>query len=138
MFGIGMPELLLILAIALIVVGPSKLPDLAKALGKGLAEFRRAANEIKDNLDLDDTFTDLKKEVQDIKGTITDEVLNIGALSGGEAKNEKKTSAPHESGDEALNTREAKTSENAEAEKETPKTNGESEDPPEGRGNSEI
>jgi TatA/E family protein of Tat protein translocase len=45
MFGIGGPELLLILAIALIVLGPKKLPDLARALGKGLAEFRRATDD---------------------------------------------------------------------------------------------
>jgi sec-independent protein translocase protein TatB len=48
MFGIGMPELLLILGLALIVLGPKKLPELAKALGKGLAEFRRATDELKD------------------------------------------------------------------------------------------
>ncbi len=48
MFGIGMPELLLILALALIVLGPKKLPELARALGKGLAEFRRATDELKE------------------------------------------------------------------------------------------
>jgi TatA/E family protein of Tat protein translocase len=48
MFGIGMPELLLILAVALIVLGPKKLPELARALGKGLAEFRRATDELKE------------------------------------------------------------------------------------------
>jgi TatA/E family protein of Tat protein translocase len=42
-----MPELLLILALALIVIGPKKLPDIAKALGRGLAEFRRATDELK-------------------------------------------------------------------------------------------
>lgn len=47
MFGIGMPELLLVLALALIVIGPKKLPDLARALGRGLAEFRRATDELK-------------------------------------------------------------------------------------------
>ncbi len=50
MFGIGMPELLLILALALIVIGPKKLPDLARALGRGLAEFRKATDELKSTL----------------------------------------------------------------------------------------
>ena len=43
-----MPELLLILAVALIVLGPKKLPELARALGKGMAEFRRATDELKE------------------------------------------------------------------------------------------
>lgn len=50
MFGIGMPELLLILALALIVLGPKKIPDLARALGRGLSEFRRATDELKSTL----------------------------------------------------------------------------------------
>ena len=50
MFGIGMPELILILGIALIVLGPKKLPEIARALGKGMAEFRRATDELKDEL----------------------------------------------------------------------------------------
>ena len=66
MFGIGMPEMLLILAVALIVIGPKKLPDLAKSLGRGLAEFRKATSEIKESLELDDT------ELKDIKTTFDD------------------------------------------------------------------
>ena len=47
MFGIGMTELLVILVIGLLVIGPKKLPELARSLGKGLAEFRRASTEIR-------------------------------------------------------------------------------------------
>ena len=44
MFNLGMPELILILVIALVVFGPGKLPDVGKALGKGIQEFRRATS----------------------------------------------------------------------------------------------
>jgi len=53
MFGIGMTEMILIAALALIVLGPKKLPDLARSLGKGFAEFKRATNELKNTIDLE-------------------------------------------------------------------------------------
>lgn len=50
MFGIGTPELLVILVVALIVLGPQRLPEVARALGKGLAELRRATSGLTDEL----------------------------------------------------------------------------------------
>lgn len=65
MFGIGMPELIIIFVIALIIIGPKKLPDLARALGKGMAEFRKATNEIKSNLDMEDELKGIEEELTD-------------------------------------------------------------------------
>jgi TatA/E family protein of Tat protein translocase len=51
MGSVGFPELLIIFTIALIVFGPRKLPELGKSLGKSIAEFKRASNELKNTLD---------------------------------------------------------------------------------------
>jgi sec-independent protein translocase protein TatA len=52
MFGsVGMPELLIILVIALIIFGPRKLPELGRSLGKSLGEFKRASNELRSTLE---------------------------------------------------------------------------------------
>ena len=70
MFGIGMPELLLILAIALIVIGPKKLPDLAKSLGRAMREFKRATSDLKESMSLDSDLEEVKNTFDDIKGDI--------------------------------------------------------------------
>jgi Tat protein translocase TatB subunit len=51
MFNIGMPELLVILTVALIVLGPKRLPEIARALGKAMAEFRKATSGLTEELE---------------------------------------------------------------------------------------
>jgi Tat protein translocase TatB subunit len=65
MFGIGMPELVLILAVALIILGPKRLPEIARALGKGLSEFRRATDDLKDE------FRQIEREVEETSAQVT-------------------------------------------------------------------
>ena len=88
MFGIGMPELIIIFVIALIIIGPKKLPDLARALGKGLAEFRRATNELKANLDMDDVEDELKGVKEDLADSVS------GLLDVSETEEETKPKDP--------------------------------------------
>ncbi len=70
MFGIGMPEMLLILAIALIVIGPKKLPDLAKYLGRAIGEFKKAASDFKESIDIDNNISDVKKQFEEVNDSI--------------------------------------------------------------------
>jgi len=65
MFGsIGMPELIIILTIALIIFGPRKLPELGRSLGKSLGEFKRASNELRNTLDEEIRIEESRTEEQ--------------------------------------------------------------------------
>ena len=78
MFGIGMPEMILILVVALIVIGPKKLPDLAKSLGRAIGEFKSATNEFKQTVEMgteiDTKTTTEKKVLSDTGDNIKDTV----------------------------------------------------------------
>lgn len=54
MFGIGIQELAIIFVVALLIFGPKRLPEFARSLGKGLAEFRRASSDLRQSFSLDD------------------------------------------------------------------------------------
>jgi Tat protein translocase TatB subunit len=62
MFGIGFEHLLVIMVVVLLVVGPDKLPGVARALGRGYAEFKRTMDDLKNTMDQDDTVRGLREE----------------------------------------------------------------------------
>lgn len=64
MFGIGLPEMILILALALIVVGPDKLPGLARSVAKQLMELKKTAEALKKNLTEDGTLDAIKSDLK--------------------------------------------------------------------------
>lgn len=74
MLNIGPPELLLILIIALVVVGPHRLPDLGRTIGRGLREFRKVQDEVRDMVDtgmgedFKQTTAELRKTAADLRG----------------------------------------------------------------------
>lgn len=66
MFGIGVPELLLILSVALIAIGPKKLPGLAHSLGRAIGEFKRAASDLNASIGSPSELRDLKTKFSDM------------------------------------------------------------------------
>ncbi len=105
MFGIGMPEMILILAIALIVIGPKKLPDLAKSLGRAFSEFKKATAELKESIEIDTELKDVKTTFEDMRSELK-EAIDIDA--GIEADDQDVSDA---AGDEDQNKKETKNNE---------------------------
>jgi len=70
MFGIGMPELIIIMVIALVVIGPQKFPSFLRSLGRGLAEFKRTSNEIKQTVQEEMDKVVEETNLKEIKNTI--------------------------------------------------------------------
>jgi len=70
MFGIGMPEFLLILVVALVVLGPKRLPELARSLGRGLAELKKTTGDLKQNIDFGDDLNKVQKDLQEVKNDL--------------------------------------------------------------------
>ena len=70
MFDLGLQELVVIFVVALLVFGPNKLPELAKAMGKGVAQLKRALSDIKSEVDVevDAIEKDIKSDITSLKG----------------------------------------------------------------------
>ncbi|WP_417914201.1 Sec-independent protein translocase protein TatB [Candidatus Electronema sp. JM] len=83
MFGIGFPEMLVILVVALLVVGPDKLPDLARSLAKGVNELRGAMNQIKESLNEETkAITSVKDDLRQTAVQMKDRLLADDELGG--------------------------------------------------------
>lgn len=118
MFGIGIPELIVIMIIALIVIGPEKLPDIAKTLGKALSEFKNVVDGVKTSMEeeqrsiekgladkpeqsysmrLGDKEEELRKDYEEAFAEEESEAGKASTVSGKEPQKRKK-SAPRDSG----------------------------------------
>lgn len=98
MFGMGMPEILLILAVALIVIGPKKLPDLAKSLGRAMGEFKRATSEFKETMEIDSQLSEVRKTFDEMNDDVRKKFDDATASDPVDVKT---PSAPPPAGEEA-------------------------------------
>lgn len=85
MFGtLGMPELIVIFVIALIVFGPRKLPELGRSLGRGIAEFKKATNELQSTLEeeirADERRAEVSKDAQGVNAADSAHATNTGTV----------------------------------------------------------
>lgn len=78
MFGMGMNEILIVLAIAVIIIGPKQLPQVARAMGKMVAQFKRATNDLRSAVNDEVGQHTQFGELHDMKSTLEDEIRNIG------------------------------------------------------------
>lgn len=77
MFGIGLPEMILILALALIVVGPDKLPELARSIAKGVMELKKTAEGLKEQMKEEgNPLDDIKPDLEDAAKTFKSQLLD--------------------------------------------------------------
>jgi len=103
MFGLGLPELIVIFVIALVVFGPKKLPDLGKSIGRAMAEFKKTQQEFQDSVQAE------MKEVE--KATDVEELKKLGRLDDLSAYTDADAGKPdgvEEAGQEAAQTPEQK------------------------------
>ena len=82
MFGIGLPEMLVILAVALIVVGPDKLPELARSLARGVIELKKTAETVKEELMAENPLPEIKNDLKASLPNLADFTPDLPDLQG--------------------------------------------------------
>lgn len=93
MFGIGLPEMILILALALIVVGPDKLPELARSLAKGVMELKKTAEGFKESMEKEgNPLAETKKELEEAAHSLKNNLLDTPNFKSGVASQSRDTS----------------------------------------------
>lgn len=98
MFGIGLPELLVIMAVALIVVGPDKLPEMAKSVARGVLELKKAIQELQQNVESEvGDVGDIERWSQDLESP-PPQLTSQSPLSSDELNQAEKTDANGEFG----------------------------------------
>ncbi len=77
MFGIGLPEMIVIFAVALIVVGPDKLPGLARSLAKGMAEMKKTLNQVKESMaQEEETLDSIRHDLRATTDELREKMIN--------------------------------------------------------------
>ena len=106
MFGLGIPELIVIFVIALVVFGPKKLPDLGKSIGRAMAEFKKASEEFQESVREEmkevEKTADVKEEMKKIEQQIgqLDQPAKTAATDEQAGQTEAEAGAPKRGGEE--------------------------------------
>ena len=78
MFGLGLPEIVVIFVIALLVFGPKKLPDLGRSIGRAMAEFKKASEDFQETVRSEmkevEKTVDVKEEVRQLEGLVKTDI----------------------------------------------------------------
>jgi Tat protein translocase TatB subunit len=93
MFGIGLPELIVIMALALIVIGPDKLPEMARSLAKTVMDLKKTVATLQDELTRENPLDEVKPELKKLTHELTGELKNLDRI--------ETTAAPSGSGEDS-------------------------------------
>ena len=90
MFGVGSSELIIILIIALLILGPKEIPKVARTLGRGMRELQRAKDELKKNIEFeDDSISEIKSDLTEMINETKDDISSEFKSAVSDTKNKE-------------------------------------------------